>query len=47
LLKDRKTTLKLVTGGFGTGKTMMMVAAALDAVEKGEFDKIIWVRNNI
>ena len=47
LLKDRKTTIKLITGGFGTGKTMMMVAAALEAIEKGEFDKIIWVRNNI
>ena len=47
LLKDKKTTIKLITGGFGTGKTMMLVAAALDAIEKGEFKKIIWVRNNI
>lgn len=47
LLKDEQTTIKLVTGTFGTGKTMMLVAAALEAVEQGRFEKIIWVRNNI
>ena len=47
MLKDERTTIKLVTGGFGTGKTLMLVVAALEAIEKGRFDKIIWVRNNV
>ena len=47
MLSDSKTTLKLVTGGFGCGKTMSLVVAALDGVHKGKFDKIVWVRNNI
>lgn len=47
MLSDSKTTLKLVTGGFGTGKTFSLVVAALDAINKGRFDKIVWVRNNI
>jgi predicted ribonuclease YlaK len=44
MLKDKTSTVKLVTGTWGTGKTMSLVVAALEAVEKGEFDKIIWVR---
>jgi PhoH-like ATPase len=47
MLKDKTSTVKLVTGTWGTGKTMSLVVAALEAVEKGEFDKIIWVRNNV
>lgn len=47
MLADTKTTLKLVTGGFGCGKTMSLVVAALDAINKNKFDKIVWVRNNI
>ena len=47
MLTDKQTTVKLVTGGFGCGKTMSLVVAALDAISKGKFEKIIWVRNNI
>ena len=47
MLKDKTSTVKLVTGTWGTGKTMSLVVAALDAVEKNEFEKIIWVRNNV
>ena len=47
MLVDKETTVKLVTGGFGCGKTMSLVIAALDAISKGHFEKIIWVRNNI
>ena len=47
MLTDPRSTLKLVTGGFGCGKTMSLVVAALDAVHKNKFDKIVWVRNNI
>lgn len=47
MLKDDTTTVKLITGTWGTGKTMALVVAALEAVHSGKFDKIIWVRNNV
>ena len=47
MLSNQDITVKLVTGGFGCGKTFSLVAAALDAVQKGRFDKIVWVRNNV
>lgn len=47
LVKSDRTTIKLITGGYGCGKTMALVVGALDKVAKGKFDKIVWVRNNI
>ena len=47
MLKNPHITVKLITGTWGTGKTMALVVAALEAVQRGEFEKIIWVRNNI
>jgi predicted ribonuclease YlaK len=47
MLKDSTITVKLITGTWGTGKTMALVVAALEAVGRGEFEKIIWVRNNV
>lgn len=47
MLKDEQTTIKLLTGTFGTGKTLALVVGALEAIEAGRFDRIIWVRNNV
>ena len=47
MLKNPDITVKLITGTWGTGKTLTLVVAALDAVQKGQFDKIVWVRNNV
>lgn len=47
LVKEDNTTIKLITGGYGCGKTMALVVGALDKISKGKFDKIVWVRNNI
>ena len=47
MLKNPNVTVKLITGTWGTGKTLALVVAALDAVQRGEFDKIVWVRNNV
>lgn len=47
MLQDDKTTIKILTGCFGSGKTMLMVVHALDLIAKEKFDKIVWVRNNI
>lgn len=47
MLKNPDITVKLITGTWGTGKTLALVVAALDAIQKGQFDKIVWVRNNV
>ena len=47
MLKDRDVTVKLITGTWGTGKTLSLVVAALEAVQKNEFERIIWIRNNV
>ena len=47
MLKDPNITIKLITGTWGTGKTLALVVAALDAISRGDFDKIVWVRNNV
>lgn len=47
MVLDEKTTIKLITGTWGTGKTLILVTAALKGIEEGRFDKIVWVRNNV
>lgn len=48
MLQDSKTPIKVITGGFGTGKDYMMLSHAIQMIEKyGKFQKIVWVRNNI
>ena len=47
MLHDRNSTIKLITGTWGTGKTMALVTAALEAISKGQFNKIVWIRNNV
>ena len=47
LLKNDEVPVKLLTGRFGTGKTMACVIAALQAVQEGRFEKIVFVRNNV
>lgn len=47
MLYDGGTTVKVITGKFGTGKDLLMSAVAIDLLEKGKFQKIIYVRNNI
>ena len=47
LLYHADTTVKVLTGKFGTGKDLLMCAAAIDMLERGKYDKIVYVRNNI
>ena len=47
LLKNNNIPLKLITGKFGTGKSMMCIVAALEALQKNKFEKIVFVRNNV
>lgn len=46
LLQNKDITIKIITGRFGSGKTYLMIANALQLIDDGKFDKIIWVRNN-
>lgn len=47
LLRQADIPLKLITGNFGSGKSMMCIISALEQVLEGYFDKIIFVRNNV
>ena len=47
MLYDTDTTIKILTGKFGTGKDLLMSSAAIDLIEKGYFDKLVYVRKNI
>lgn len=47
LLKREDIPIKLITGKFGSGKSMACIVAALEAVQKGKFEKIVFVRNNV
>lgn len=47
LLQNRNIPIKLCLGRFGSGKSYLMLAHALNLVQKGEFDRIVFVKNNI
>ena len=47
LLQNQNIKVKVATGHFGTGKTMLMLQHAIKGVKEGRFSKIIYVRNNI
>ena len=47
LMHRDDVTVKLLTGTWGSGKTMILVTAALEALNQGRFKQIIWIRNNI
>lgn len=47
LLLDRDSKIKIIRGVYGSGKDYLMLAAALQLIEKGEFDKIVFVRPNV
>ena len=47
MLYNQDITVKILVGKFGTGKDYLMSSIALDLVMQGNFDKIMWVRNNV
>lgn len=46
MLQDKESTIKVLTGKFGSGKTFLMIATALQLISDGKFERLIWVRNN-
>jgi len=47
MLFDNDVTVKMLAGKYGTGKDYLMCSAAIELLEKGVFDKIVYIRNNI
>lgn len=47
MLYNNEITIKMLAGKYGTGKDYLMAAAAIEMLEKGKIDKIVYVRNNI
>lgn len=47
LLNNRNIPIKLLTGKWGSGKSMACITAALQAVQENRFEKIIFIRNNV
>lgn len=47
MLNNSDATIKVLTGRFGSGKTMLMAVAALDQLERNKVEQIVWIRNNI
>lgn len=46
LLQNKKIKVKLITGDMGSGKTYLSTLHALDWVEKDNFKKLVYIRNN-
>ena len=47
LLLNQDVKVKLLTGKFGSGKTLIALTYALEQIGRGKYDKLIFVRNNI
>ena len=47
LVHNYDVTVKLITGTWGSGKTFILVSAALEALSKNKFERIVWIRNNV
>lgn len=46
-LLDPSTTVKTITGPFGAGKDFLMAACSFHMMQQNQFEKIMWVRNNV
>ena len=47
LLNDTTVPVKVLTGVYGSAKTFFMVNAALQRLEAGDKNKIVFIRNNL
>jgi len=47
LLQNKDITTKVCLGKYGVGKDFVMISHALDLIEQGKMDKLIWARNNV
>ena len=47
LLQNPNIKVKLLTSAWGSGKTLMALSYALEQVHRGNYQKLVFVRNNI
>lgn len=47
MIKNDESAVKLITGKWGSGKTLILCTAAIESIMSGKFEKIVWIRNNI
>jgi predicted ribonuclease YlaK len=47
MIKNDNSAVKLITGKWGSGKTLILCTAAIEAIMNGKFEKIVWIRNNV
>lgn len=47
LLQDRHSKIKLIRGVYGSGKDFLMLNQALNYIENGQFEKIVYIRPNV
>ena len=47
LLDDDSITVKLVRGVYGAGKDYLMLSKSLELLEKGKYERIIYIRPNV
>lgn len=47
MLADPTTTVKAISGPFGSGKSFLALAYAFQAINSGKFEKLTYIRNTI
>ena len=47
MLQNKDETIKVISGKFGTGKDMIMIANALKLIEDGKYERLLYVRNAV
>lgn len=47
MLQDKEVPIKIIAGRYGSGKSLLEIAHALELLERGKIDKIVFIRNNI
>jgi len=47
LLQNKDIKIKSCLGKYGVGKDFVMINHALDLIEQGKMEKLIWARNNV
>ena len=47
MLMDDSTTVKIMSGSFGSGKTFLSCACSFNMLQNGRFGQLMWIRNNI
>lgn len=47
MLQNDDITIKVLVGGFGTGKDFIMISNAIQLLKNNKFERLVWVRNNV